>query len=139
MGSLAVGYDGSDSAKAALEEAIALAKDLGDEVLIVFGYAPPGVWGGEIVEHEEAIEELGEKVTAEAVARTKEAGVAHQVQLKPLKPSQALLAVAKETGARTIVVGSHNETPLKSAIIGSTPYKLLHESEVPVLVVPVPR
>lgn len=139
MASLVVGYDGSDSAKAALDEAIALSKDLDDEVVIVFGYAPPGIWGGEIAEHEEAIEELGEKVTAEAVARATEAGVAHQVQLRPLKPSQGLLAVAKEAGARMIVVGSHDEAPLKGAIIGSTPYKLLHQSEVPVLVVPLQR
>jgi nucleotide-binding universal stress UspA family protein len=139
MASLIVGYDGTDSAKAALEEAISLAKDLDDEVVIVFGYAPPGTWGGEIAEHEEAVEELGEKVTAEAVARATEAGVAHQVQLKALRPSRALLAVVEERDARMMVVGSHNETPLKGAIIGSTPYKLLHESEIPVLVVPVPR
>ena len=37
-----------------------------------------------------------------------------------------------------IVVGSHGEPPLKGVILGSTPNKLLHISERPVLVVPGP-
>jgi nucleotide-binding universal stress UspA family protein len=35
-----------------------------------------------------------------------------------------------------IVVGSYGEAPPKGAIIGSTPYKLVHLSQRPVLVVP---
>ena len=42
MSEIVVGYDGSDSAKAALDQAIALAKELGDTILIVFGFAPGG-------------------------------------------------------------------------------------------------
>ena len=50
----------------------------------------------------------------------------------------ALLALASEREARLIVVGTYGESPLRSAILGSTPHKLLHLSEVPVLVVPPP-
>ena len=60
MAQIVVGYDGSDCGKAALDEALSLAKAVGDGIVLVFGYAPPGTWGGEIAEHEEAIEELGE-------------------------------------------------------------------------------
>jgi nucleotide-binding universal stress UspA family protein len=35
-----------------------------------------------------------------------------------------------------IVVGSYGERPLKGAILGSTPYKLLYLADRPVLVVP---
>jgi nucleotide-binding universal stress UspA family protein len=42
--------------------------------------------------------------------------------------------VARERDARMIVVGSSGEPPLKSVIIGSTPHKLLHVAERPVLV-----
>ena len=34
-----------------------------------------------------------------------------------------------------IIVGSHGESPLRGAIIGATPYKLVQLSETPVLVV----
>ena len=66
MGQIVVGYDGSDCGKAALTRVCGLAKGLGDSVVVVFGYAPPGLWGGEIVEHEDAIEELGQKLMEEA-------------------------------------------------------------------------
>ena len=34
-----------------------------------------------------------------------------------------------------IVVGSYGERPLKALLVGSTPHKLLHLTDVPVLVV----
>jgi len=68
-----------------------------------------------------------------------EAGVEREVRLKPLKPSHALIEAAEETEARMIVVGSYGEAPLKGVIIGSTPYRLLHVAQCPVLVVPAKR
>lgn len=136
MGQIVVGYDGSDCGKVALEEGLKLAKDLGDEIVLAFGYAPPGMWGGEIVEHEEAIEEFGERVMSEAKQRAAAAGVAAEVELVPKRGAEALLDVAERRDARMIVVGSYGEAPLKGAILGSTPYKLLHQAERPVLVVP---
>jgi amino acid transporter len=38
-----------------------------------------------------------------------------------------------------IVVGTHGESPLHGALIGSTPHKLMHISNCPVLVVPADR
>jgi nucleotide-binding universal stress UspA family protein len=139
MGQIVVGYDGSDCGKAALDEALKLAKGLDDQVVAVFGYLPPGIWGGEIVEHAEAIEEQGEKVLEEAKSRAASSDVETVVRTVPNKPSRALVEVADELDARAIVVGSHGETPLKGAILGSTPYKLLHEAKRPVLVVPAQR
>jgi nucleotide-binding universal stress UspA family protein len=136
MGNIVIGYDGSDCGRAALAEGCALAKELGDHVVVVFGYAPGGYGGGEIPTHREAVEELGEQFTAEAEQRAAAAGVQIGVRLLPLKPHHALLQVAEEDAARMIVVGTYGEPPLKGAILGSTPHKLLHDAEVPVLVVP---
>jgi nucleotide-binding universal stress UspA family protein len=134
---IVVGYDGSDCGRAALDEALGLAEGLGDRVVVVFGYAPPGIWGGEIVEHAEAIEELGNRVLAEARARAATSGGTEtEFRLMPSKPSEALVEVAEELEARMIVVGSYGDPPLKGAILGSTPNKLLHTSDYPVLVVP---
>jgi nucleotide-binding universal stress UspA family protein len=136
MGSIVVGYDGSDSGKAALARAVELAKGLGDEVVLVFGYSPPGIWGGEIAEHEEAIEEFGEKLMSEARQQVQADGVEVAYELVPKRGAEAVLDVARQRDARMIVVGSYGEAPLKGVIIGSTPYKLLHQTERPVLVVP---
>jgi nucleotide-binding universal stress UspA family protein len=133
---IVVGYDGSACGEAALETAIAIAPALGDEVTVVFGYAPPGIWGGEIAEHEEAIEELGEKVLGRAREQAAASGVEVTQKLVPKRAVPALLDVAEEQDARMIVVGSFGEAPLKGIILGSTTNKLLHLTKRPVLVVP---
>jgi nucleotide-binding universal stress UspA family protein len=138
MDRIVVGYDGSNCSKAALDRALELAKELGDQVVIAFGYAPPGIWGGEIAEHEEAIEEFGEKVMGEAGERARAAGVSSEVALVAKRGPDALIEVAAKCGARMIVVGSHGDPPLKGMILGSTPHKLLHLADRPVLVVPAP-
>ncbi|HEV7616136.1 MAG TPA: universal stress protein [Solirubrobacterales bacterium] len=136
MGQIVVGYDGSACGDAALGSALGIAAELGDQVTVVFGYAPPGLWGGEIAEHEEAIEELGEKVMAKATSQAAEKGVEIDAQLVAKRAAEALIEVADQRDARMIVVGSFGDPPLKGMILGSTPNKLLHMSERPVLVVP---
>ncbi len=136
MGQIVVGYDGSACGDAALNSALEIAGELSDSVTVVFGYAPPGLWGGEIAEHEEAIEELGEKVVAKAKAQAAEKGVEIEAQLVAKRAAEALIEVADRRDARMIVVGSFGDPPLKGMILGSTPNKLLHLSERPVLVVP---
>ena len=61
-----------------------------------------------------------------------------EVSLRPERPVDALIAEAEARDARAIVVGSYGESPIKGAILGSTPHKLLHLSTRPVLVVPNP-
>jgi nucleotide-binding universal stress UspA family protein len=46
--------------------------------------------------------------------------------------------LAGEHQARMIVVGTHGERPLMGVVLGSTAYKLLVRSPVPLLVVPAP-
>jgi nucleotide-binding universal stress UspA family protein len=101
--------------------------------------APPGIWGGEIAEHEEAIEEFGESVTGEAKRRLDAEGVPAEIAMVPKRGPEALVDVAGERDARMIVVGSYGDPPLKGVILGSTPNKLLHLAERPVLVVPAKR
>lgn len=136
MSQIVVGYDGSACGEAALAAALALAPALGDEVTVVFGYAPPGIWGGEIAEHEQAIEELGEKVMGRARQQAAAVGAEIHQELVPKRAVDALLDVAQERDARMIVVGSFGEPPLKGFILGANTNKLLHLTDRPVLVVP---
>jgi nucleotide-binding universal stress UspA family protein len=139
MGEIVVGYDGSDCSRAALDEGLRTAKALGDQVVVVFGYSPPGLWGGEIAEHEEAIEERGAKVLEEAKHQAEAAGATVEVELVAKRGSEAIVDVADKRNARMIVVGSYGDAPLKGMILGSTPNKLLHLADRPVLVVPAKR
>jgi nucleotide-binding universal stress UspA family protein len=135
MAEIVVGYDGSDFAKAALDEAVALAHGLGDSVLIVFGYAPHGAGGGEVHAQRDAVHELGERITAEAAARLAGSGVDHAVELLPEHGASALSDLANQHDARMIVVGTHGESRLRGAILGSTAHRLIQIAERPVLVV----
>ena len=135
MSEIVVGYDGSDSAKAALDQAIALAKELGDTILIVFGFAPGGYGGGEVPTQRRAVKELGEKVTGEGAARVAEAGVEHAVEL--LNEHGAGCAERHRGPARRAHDRRRHqgESPLKGAILASTAHRLLQIANRPVLVV----
>ncbi|TEX51564.1 MAG: hypothetical protein B7C55_04910, partial [Actinomycetales bacterium mxb001] len=65
--SLAVGYDGGESAKGALLAAISLAKDLEESLLIVCGVAPAGGMGDEYTATEDALVEALAPLVSEAV------------------------------------------------------------------------
>ena len=75
-------------------------------------------------------------MTADARRRAEARGAEIEVELVPKRSAEALIEAAEERDARMIVVGSGSEGPLKGAILGSTPHKLLHLSQRPVLVVP---
>ena len=135
MSEIVIGYDGSDSSRSALNQAFDFAKSLGDRIVIVFAYAPGGYGGGEVPEQRRAVEEFGEKMASEAVEAAKAAKVEYKVEMINEHPHDALITAAKKHDARMIVVGSHGESPLRGAIIGATPYKLVQLSETPVLVV----
>ncbi len=136
MAAIVVGYDDSAGSKAALGVAADLSAKLGDNLIIGYGVGPPGRVGDEFKEHREALVEMGRKVTDEAKAQAGAAGVDAHVELVEEHGVDALLALAEQHDASFIVVGSYGESPLKGAILGSTPHKLLHLSDVPVVVVP---
>lgn len=133
---LILGYDDSAGARAALEAAIELARELGDRIVIAFGYEPPGDMGEEIRAARDAVREVGERVAHHALSRVEAAGVEAELAVVDARPVDALLELATERDARMIVVGSYGESPIRGAILGSTPHKLLHLADRPVLAVP---
>ena len=81
MSEIVIGYDGSDSSKTALGQALGFAQALGDSIVVVFGAAPGGYGGGEVPEQRKAVEEFGRKVTQEAVETAKAAKVDCTVEM----------------------------------------------------------
>ena len=130
---IVVGIDGSESSGVAVAEAAAIAGDSNAKVYVVFGYEQARV--AEIKDHAAAVEELGIEVGSEAIDQLKDLGVDSELRIVNLAGAEALTQVADEVDARMIVVASYGDSPLKGAILGSTPYKLVHTSKRPVLVV----
>jgi nucleotide-binding universal stress UspA family protein len=135
-GVVVVGYDGSSGANAALTTAIDLGQRLQAELVIAYGYEYSRM-GGEVADLAAALRETGERVTAEGAERARSAGVDARVEVREGDPAKVLAALGSELGATAVVVGTRGERPLVGAILGSLCHKLLHVSDVPVLVVPV--
>jgi nucleotide-binding universal stress UspA family protein len=136
-GEIVVGYDGGEGSKAALGEAMALAKDLSAALVLGFGFFP-NLPEREARDYLDALREFGEEATNEAVELAKGEGLEAESVLVRKQPAEGLAELADERDARMIVVGSHGERPIAGALLGSTPHKLLHISHKPVLVARVP-
>jgi nucleotide-binding universal stress UspA family protein len=135
---LVVGYDGTDGARASLDEALRLAADLGTGVHVVFAYERSNL-PTEMRDLDEAVMERATAVLGQASEIAQAAGVAVETEVLQGGVAATLLQAAETHDARYIVVGSYGERPLKSALVGSTPSRLLHLSERPVLVVRAPE
>lgn len=134
MPGIIVGIDGSRTSDMAVAEAAVLASELGEKLHVVFGYEPYR-GAAEIQDHRVALEEMGTEVGNRAISQARDVGAEVELKLIDRGPVDALIALADELDARMIVVGSYGDSPLKGAILGSTPHKLVHLSKRPVLVV----
>lgn len=135
-GPIVLGYDGSPSANAALEQTIALAEKIGSKVDVVFGvYISPlgGTGGGSV---REAVAAVGEHALARARAHLEAAGVQVETHIAQGKPADVILAVADKVGASLIAVGTVGEEPISGALFGSVVLRLVQRSKIPLLVVP---
>jgi nucleotide-binding universal stress UspA family protein len=144
---IVLGYDGSDCASAALDEAIELGRGAqGARVVLVYCHEPPAglscaldpgcAAAKELRDYERRVQTEVEPMLSRAAERVRAAGIEADVQLMWDDPSRALQSVAHQCGSHVIVVGSHGEGPLAGALGRHTPFELLHHSDVPVLVVP---
>lgn len=144
---IVVGFDGSIAAKAALTQAIDLAKDLPDaEIVITCGHdRTPGWLGYEplwkaAMEMEKLWDEMETRIAQdleEAAESVRAAGVKAATACSRGNPAAIVVGVARETGARLIVVGARGAgAQEETTVLGSTTTELLHTAHVPVLVVP---
>lgn len=134
--SVVLGYDESPGAERALHVALEVAAAFGEPLVLVYGAAAPGAAGEEYRAHREAVRQAGRSALSRAVEAADEAGVPSTVEVVDEKPAQALLDAAERHHARVIIVGTWGDSPIRGALLGSTPHKLLHLSPVPVLCVP---
>ena len=138
-GEVLLGYDGEPGSRAALRTAVTIAVAFKRPLVIAFGYAPAPI-GGDVADLSKAIQELGERITADAVelAHAVDASVIVQVELVNDRP-EAILRAADQYDAMAIVVGAAGRGPMAGALLGSVTYQVVHRSTRPVVVVPSPE
>ena len=135
MSTIVVGYDASDCARAALNTAIDVGKAFGDDVHVVVAYEVHRL-GGEVADFAAALAERAQQIVK--LANDQAAGLHAEIHTEIVeeRAADALVEVADRLDARLIVVGSRGESPLRGALVGSTPHKLMQVAERPLLVVP---
>ena len=147
---LVLGYDGSDCAKKALAHTVELAGTIDDadgvrrlRVRVLHRLRPHG--HDRLAAHDERRVRPARGPRARlrrAAGRGGRRGARRPPACTPsgevarASPVDVLLEAAREKQAAAIVVGSHGEGAVSAAFLGSTALKLLHHSDIPVLVVP---
>jgi nucleotide-binding universal stress UspA family protein len=113
-----------------------LSGKLSGKVLVTYAYGGPQTYSGAPLTPRSKLKELGEKLLSGAQERGGGTAVPIETELVNDSAAQGLLSVAHKHGAEMIVVGTHGESPISAMLLGSTAYKLVHTSTMPVLVVP---
>lgn len=135
MSKVLVGYDGSESAKVALDRAAAMTSD--GDTLGVISVAPivaggprsagPFVAGDGPTEHRAALRE--------AVAMLADRGIEPKTIEAIGDPGTAICEAAEQDGYTMIVVGSRNHTGVKRLLLGSVADRVAHHAPCDVLIV----
>ncbi len=140
---IVVGTDGSETAAAAVSQAIELARLAGAQLDIVSAYAPvpkrrvadEQSGAPADVQHEIGPREDVNLVLDAAAADARKDGI--EVQTHPVEgdPADALLNVAEQVKADLIVVGNKGMTGARRYLLGSVPNNVSHHAPCSVIIV----
>lgn len=138
-----VGYDGSGAAAEAVRWADSLARRTGSALRVVWAWKIRDVWDTAVAEDPQAVsppmtelESVARRRLAEVVARLLGPDVPHvEVHLRQ-GPDSADILLHAAADADVLVVGSRGRGRAASAVLGSVSARCVHESPVPVLVIP---
>ncbi len=140
---IVVGYDGSQSAQAALDFSVSLAKAEGGSVVVahVLEWSPYSFLTPQELEerHKRRGEELERAETAvlkPIVDKLSGSGVTVSTALKYGHITDTLCKIAKDEGADQIVIGRTGHSGLATRIFGSVAGSLAQAAPVPVTIVP---
>ncbi len=143
-----IAYDGSDDAKAAIEQAGKLFPGETVTVLTVWErfidtMARAGAGAGMIVDYDEIDTQSAQSAaeqSEEGVKLANEAGLTATAKTAVVDStiSDAILDEAASSGASAVVTGSRGYTGVKSLMLGSVSHHLVQHADIPVVVVPSP-
>ncbi|RIH89703.1 universal stress protein [Calidithermus roseus] len=134
---IVVGFDGSESSRKALLEALELARAFQGEVHAVAVVRPP-----EFAELEGEVEgalNQAQAALSEAFSWARAAahkhGVALHLHRRVGHPAEVLMRYAEEQGADLMVLGRRGLTPVQRWMLGSVSERVLRYAPCPVMVV----
>lgn len=137
---IVVGSDGSDTAKQAVDEAVRIAKALNAELHVVMSNHDlrnariVGAPQGAIPVYGSMHEGVPAAVIDAAVGSARISGITAEGHVIDRDAADAVLQVAEEIGASTIVVGNKGMSGGRR-LLGSVPNKISHEAHCNVLIV----
>lgn len=138
--------DGSETAKKATEYAVSLAKQIGasltllaviDKSLFVGRTIPSVATPTHLVEPvEDYLRQAAEAYLGEAEGLCNKNGVQSKKVIRSGHPVEEIIEEAEKSKVDLIIIGSHGRSAIKSAILGSVTFGVIHkDTKVPILVV----
>jgi len=130
-GPIVVGTDGSETATAAVMEAMRLAIAFGEELHIVSAYEPdrfssdalPREFSGLVTSHSHV-----DSLLADVSSRARSAGIKVETHAGTGDAADRIIEVAKAIEANLIVVGNKGIGSLRRFVLGNVPSKVVHNS-----------
>jgi nucleotide-binding universal stress UspA family protein len=138
-----VATDFSENARHALDRVRSLLDTQGGRVVLMTALGAPDphtMVGGAIKPHVN-LAEAREQAEAQLRAEAKRAAIGQALEsviVRDRRAEDEILAAARELEADLIVVGSHGYRGFKRWVIGSVSEQITRQSEIPVLLVPMP-
>ncbi len=135
-----VPVDFSDYSQAAVDQAVALGKELGAKLHLlhcyqinVGGVSPYGVVLPQNLDRE--IRDAAQAKLSEWAEKAKAAGLEVETSVTPLFPSEAIASIAEDVGADLVVMGTRGLSGLKHVLLGSVAERTIRTAPCPVLTV----
>ena len=135
---IVVGYDGSKSAKSALQRAVVMAKELNAELTALWVREPlprHSDLPGEFEEEKEAADEYFKDRQQEIETAAKQHGVTIRCEIRRGHPAKSMLTFADEAGCDLIVIGHSDHSELWGRLLGDTADRIADHAHCSVLIV----
>ena len=143
MNKIVLATDFSDHAENALEYAIALASEMGAELILFHSVGIPTTNTDMLVNPLSLLEKISQDRLDNLVKEVEEAIAEHGFNPIPVRaavkagfPSENIVQFASDEGADLLVVGTHGVSPGVQFLKGSTSAEVARRAQCPVLAVP---
>ena len=133
-----VAVDGSDHASTAVTHAVELADRHGATLHALYVIETRTAYDNAIIDPEErraALREDGEDVLAAVRQRAEKRGIETRTVIEEGVPPEEILTYIDEQDIDMVCMGERGQSDFKTVLLGSATETVIHESDIPVVVV----